>query len=191
MKSGLKKLVVQSRTFRRFRQDARIKRSDLRKLVDLARLSPSGGNLQPLKYCISCDPKLNSQIFSCLAWAGYLKDWPGPAEGERPSAYIIMLCDTTIAEAPGCDHGIAAQSVMLGAAEMGLGGCILGSVSRPRLQKILKLPSRFSILLVLALGKSTEQVFLEKVKGGDIKYWRDSQGGHHVPKRALKEIIVK
>ncbi len=187
----LKDMVVASRTFRRFHQEEKIRRSTLRELVDLARLSPSGGNMQQLKYYISCETKLNSLIFPCLAWAAYLKDWPGPVDGERPSAYIIMLCDTAIAQDPGCDHGIAAQSIMLGAAEMGLGGCILGSVSRPRLQKLLKLPSRFSILLVLALGKPREKVFLEKVKGGDIKYWRDKHGGHHVPKRSLNEIIIR
>jgi hypothetical protein len=61
--------------------------------VNLARLSASAANLQPLRYILSNDPHKNELIFSCLAWAAYLKDWPGPPEGERPSAYIIMLGD--------------------------------------------------------------------------------------------------
>lgn len=189
-RSKLRELIVKSRTYRRFYQDTRINRSTLRRLVDLARLSPSGGNMQPLKYCLSCEPKRNSLIFSCLSWAGYLRDWPGPVEGERPSGYIVILGDTTILQNIGCNHGIAAQSIMLGAVEMGLGGCIFGSINRTRLQKLLNIPDRCEILLVLALGKPKEKVFLETVKRGNIKYWRDSEGGHHVPKRSLNDIII-
>lgn len=130
-------------------------------------------------------------IFPCLAWAGYLKDWPGPCEGERPSAYIIILGDTKISQYFGCDHGIAAQSILLGARDRGLGGCMIGSVRRQQLRKALDVPSRYEILLVLALGKPKETVVIEAVgPNGDIKYWRDSEGIHHVPKRSLDEIII-
>lgn len=189
--SNFRNLIARSRSYRRFQQGSRVGRPVLRRLVDLARVSASGANRQPLKYYLSAEPGLNKLIFPCLAWAGYLKDWPGPAEGERPAAYIIILQDTSIARQPGCDHGIAAQSIILGAAEMGLGGCIIGSVDRARLRKLLKLPRRFEILLVIALGRPGEKVYLEKAVRGNIRYWRDSKGGHHVPKRALQEIIVR
>lgn len=163
----------------------------LRELVDLARLSASAANKQPLKYILSCDPEKNALIFPHLAWAGYLKDWPGPSEGERPSAYIIILGDTEISRSFGCDHGIAAQSILLGATEKGLGGCIIGSINRKALRQALGIPSRYEILLVLALGKPKERVVIETVgPDGDIKYWRDEDGVHHVPKRPLDEIII-
>ena len=130
-------------------------------------------------------------IFTHLGWAGYLKDWQGPCEGERPSAYIIILGDTQISQSIGCDHGIAAQSILLGAAEKGLGGCMIGTVQRQKLRKALDIPSRYEILLVLALGKPKEQVVIETPDAaGDIKYWRDSDGVHHVPKRGLDDIIL-
>ena len=187
---NIKELIIETRTFRRFIQKAWIGRSTLRRLVDLGRLSASGGNLQPLKYYLSADQKLNALIFPCLKWAGYLRDWPGPSEGERPSAYIIILGDTTISRGFGCDYGIAAQSIMLGATESGLGGCIIGSIDRALLRKALKISNRYEILIVLALGKPKEKVLLERVSGGNIKYWRDSKGKHHVPKRSLNEIII-
>ncbi len=147
--------------------------------------------MQPLKYVLSCEPQKNALIFPHLAWAGYLKDWPGPCEGERPSAYIIILGDTRISKSFGCDHGIAAQSILLGATERGLGGCIIGTVQREQLHKALDIPSAYQILLVLALGKPKEKVVLESVgPDGNIKYWRDSKGVHHVPKRALDDIIL-
>lgn len=159
--------------------------------VNLARLSPSAGNLQPLKYILSCDPKTNEDIFSCLGWAAYLKDWKQPEEGERPSAYIIMLGDTAIAKEFGVDCGIAAQSIMLGARETGLAGCIIESVNRENLRTVLDIPSALEIQLALAFGKSKEHVVIERLSpDGDIRYWRDAKAVHHVPKRDLDDIII-
>jgi len=187
----LRELILKNRSYRRFYEDYTIERQTLLELIDLARLSPSSANLQPLKYFISCDKESNARIFPHLAWAGYLNDWDGPQEGERPSAYIIILGDSRIKERINCDHGIAAQSILLGAAEKGLGGCIIASIKRPDLQKTLEIPEYLQILLVLALGKPKEKVALETVgKDGNIEYWRDENGVHHVPKRPLKDIVV-
>ncbi|NOZ25146.1 MAG: nitroreductase family protein [Nitrospirae bacterium] len=187
----IEELIKKTRSYRRFYEDETVSEETLKGLVNLARLSASAGNLQPLKYILSADPEKNGKIFSCLAWAAYLKDWPGPAEGERPSAYIVVLGDAEISINCWCDHGIAAQSIMLGAREMGLGGCIVGSIDRKRLSELLNIPERFEILLVLAIGKPREEVVIEELpEGGSIKYWRDENGVHHVPKRSLEEIIV-
>jgi len=187
----LRDLIVKNRSYRRFQEESRIESETLRGLIDLARLSASGGNLQPLKYIISSDAEKNAKIFPHLEWAGYLKDWEGPGEGERPSAYIIILGDTEISKNFGCDHGIAAQSILLGAAEKGIGGCMVGSIHRKELRKTLAIPERYEILLVLALGRPKERVVLEEAgAGGDIKYYRDSEDVHHVPKRPLDEIII-
>jgi len=187
----IKDLIIRNRTYRRFFQEVAVERKTVAELVDLARLSASAANLQPLKYILSCEPQRNALIFPHLAWAGYLKDWPGPSEGERPSAYIIILGDNEISRSFGCDHGIAAHSILLGATEKGLGGCIIGTVQREELRKALDIPPRYEILLVLALGKPREKVIIETVEStGDIKYWRDSDSIHHVPKRALDDIIV-
>ncbi len=183
-------LVERSRTFRRFYEKQRIPMSTLRGLIELARLSPSGGNLQPLKFIPVNAPRRNAEIFPCLAWAGYFKDWPGPTPGERPAAYIVILGDTAIRKDFGCDHGIAAQSIMLGTAAAGLGGCMIGSIERPRLRRVLGIPARYEILLALALGRPRETVILETARRGAIKYWRDAAGRHHVPKRPLREIIL-
>jgi len=196
----IRDLILKNRSYRRFYQEVAIGHETLRELVDLARLSASAGNLQPLKYILSCDPQKNALIFSHLAWAAYLKDWPGPAEGERPSAYIVVLGDKEINQSfVGYDSGIAIQSILLGAAEKGLGGCIIGSVQREELRKAVGIPLRYEILLVVALGKPREKVAIETVASargghlrpaGDIKYWRDAEGVHHVPKRHLDDIII-
>lgn len=186
----LQDLILKTRSYRRFHQNVPISQNELRELVNLGRLSASGGNRQPLKYVLSWQPEKNARIFPHLHWAGYLKEWGGPIDGERPAAYIIILCDIGIAPNAGCDQGIAAQSMMLGAVEMGLGGCMLGAVDRGPLRVALAIPEAFEIALVLAFGKPKETVLLEPVKDGKIEYWRDERGFHHVPKRALSDLIL-
>ena len=186
----IRELIQKNRSYRRFFQGS-VERKTLEELVDLARLSSSAANLQPLKFILSSESKKNALIFPNLRWAGYLKDWPGPSCEERPSAYIIILGDTEISKTFGCDHGIAAQSILLGAIEKGLGGCMLGAIDREGLKKSLKIPDRYEILLVLAIGKPKEKIKIEELRPGkDIKYWRDKDGTHHVPKRKLKDIII-
>lgn len=187
----LRDLVLANRSYRRFDESHQISRQTLEELVDLGRLCPSGSNLQPIKYALVCDGCTNARVFDTLAWAGYLQDWDGPAPGERPSAYIVVLGDTTVSKGPYCDHGISSQTILLGAAERGLGGCMIGSVKRDRLREILQIPEHLEILLVLALGKPAETVALEDVGSeGSIKYYRDEQSVHHVPKRKLSDVII-
>ena len=187
----IRDLVLKNRSYRRFYEEVDIKLETLRELVDLARLSASAKNLQPLKYILSCEPRRNSLIFPHLAWAGYLTAWSGPSEGERPAAYIIILGDTEISRFVDYDAGIAAQSILLGATEKGLGGCMIASIEKEGLRKSLEIALQYEILLVLALGKPRETVVIETVgPSGDTKYWRDSEGVHHVPKRPLDDIII-
>jgi len=186
----IRELIEKNRTYRRFYQDVEVSQEALVDLIDLARLSSTGGNLQSLKYFLSQTQESNTLIFKTLKWAGYLKDWDGPEEGEKPSAYVVVLHDQKISKGFFWDHGIAVQSILLGATEKGLGGCQFNSVDRVGLAQGLSLPDHFEILTVIALGKPKEVVVIEKLgESGDIKYWRDQQGVHHVPKRALDDLI--
>ncbi len=188
----LKDLILKNRSYRRFHPDVPVSLETLRDLVDLARLSASVSNRQPLKYILCCDPKANADIFQHLAWAGFLTDWGGPMEGERPAAYIVILNDKNIAAVPTVDHGIAAQSMMLGATERGLGGCMIGSIQKDDLRKVLDIPEQYEIVLVLALGKPAEKVVIDDVgPDGSYRYYRDDEDVHHVPKRSPKDLIVR
>jgi nitroreductase len=185
----LAELVRTARSVRRFDEAAGIDMATLEELVDLARLTSSAGNLQPLRYVLCTGERTTAAVFATLKWAAHLKDWPGPAAGERPAGYIIICTDTTVATTVDCDHGIAAQTIMLGAVERGLGACILGSINIPRLQTSLGLGERHKPLLVIALGRPAERVVLETVEES-VAYWRDDAGVHHVPKRELEAVVV-
>ena len=188
----VKELLANSRSYRRFHQDRLLDEKTLVDLVALTALCPSAANRQPLKYMLSWEWEQNARIFPHLRWAAALKDWPGPAEGERPAGYVVILGDTRIAANFHCDHGIAAQSILLAAVERGLGGCMIASIDRQGLRRALDIPEHLEILLVLALGEPKETVVLEHGKSPDpVPYWRDADGVHHVPKRPLEEILLR
>ena len=181
----LKDLVLKNRSYRRFHQDAVVEIETLRELIDLARLSASGGNRQALKYILSNEPYKNSLIFKNITLAG------NPSEDEAPTAYIVILGDKTISKTFGCDRGIAAQSILLGAAEKGIGGCMVGLVKRESLTKDLQISSQFEILLLIVLGKPKETLVIEDTfREGTNMSWVDDEGVRHIPKRSLDVIIV-
>lgn len=186
----LKSLIIKNRSYRRFYEDIRIQRSQLEDWVNLARLSPSAKNLQHFKFHLSYTKEFCDQVFPLTAWAGYLKDWPGPIEGERPTAYVTVLLDTRISSNPWHDEYIAAQSILLGAVEAGYGGCIIASVRKKELANIILLHDHLEILYIIALGKPKEEVQLEDAKDGNILYYRDEKQIHHVPKRKLEDLII-
>ena len=188
-KTMIEEMILKNRSYRRFRQEPRVSQNHLIRWVNLARLSPSGRNAQALKFFLSADEETNRQIFPHLAWAGFLTDWPGPEEGERPTGYLLILGDHNIADNYLVDHGIAAQSILLGATEEGFGGCMIMAIKKKELAGALELPDHLEILMVIALGTPGETVKIEEFTDS-TRYWRDKEGIHHVPKRKLEDLII-
>ncbi len=184
-------LLKRNRSYRRFRQEERIANSDLMKWVSTVRYTASMRNAQPLKYRIISDPSLCAGIFPLLGWAGYLSDWDGPEEGERPAAYLIQLLDKRISQTSIFDEGIQLQAISLAAVEDGYGACIIKNFKAAELADFAGLPEYFVPTAVMALGIPVEEVQIEELNGEkDIRYWRTEDGVHHVPKRSLSELIV-
>lgn len=190
---AFRELVAASRSRRRFDERVRVSEAQLKELVGLARLCPSTANRQAHKFKLVTEPEACAAVFAQLGWAAALKDWPGPKEGERPTAYVLILCDQQLAKELPVDDGIVAQTMLLGATAMGLGGCMFGNVKREALAEALHIDTaRYHIAHVLAFGKPVEQVVIEELgPDGNVNYYRDEAGVHHVPKRSLDELIVE
>ena len=188
----IKDLVASCRSYRRFYEEERIPYEELKDMVDTARITGSAANSQALKYKIICGREECARIFPTIGWAAALTDWDGPAPGERPSAYIIMVCDLSIGKNRQWDEGITAQTIMLSAVEKGYGGCIIGNCHRAELLKLLDLnPEQYFVSLVLALGKPKEEVVLVPLgEDGSTTYYRDTNQIHYVPKRSLDDILI-
>lgn len=191
-------LVKKARTVRRFDATQKVELAVLEDIIDTARVSPSPANVQPLRYCIVTDEELCEKIEQHLTWAGYLTDWDGPEHEEKPTAYIILLRDTTLPQIKNYDEGIALQTIQLAATEKGLGVCCFGAFNEKEVLRLIDITEPYSASLVIALGYPKETVILEDIKPHDNKdnadahkYYRDADNRHHVPKRSLQDIIVK
>ena len=186
----LHELIVKNRSYRRFDGRVKITDSEIRSMVEAARCSASAATRQRIRFALVNTENMCDKIFPTVKLAGYLKDWAGPTESERPTAYIVMMCKEEKLDTPlAIDVGIAAQSILLSAAEMGLGGCMIWSFDRNEVKNILD-RGEYLPTLVIALGKPSEHVYLTDVKNGDIKYFRDSNDDHAVPKLSLDELII-
>lgn len=184
-------LVRKARSCRRFIQSDPIPLDTLRQIVDMARLTPSGGNDQPLRYAIAHGPEVCAKVFPGLRWAARLKDWGGPKEGERPTGYIFILSSVEKGS-PSTEVGIASQTIQLGATALGYAACQFGSVDRALVTAAIDLPAQYRINLVMALGRQGEKIVLEDVPaGGSIYYYRSADDVHHVPKIRMEDILVR
>ena len=184
-------ILKRARSYRRFDPSVPISMEMLQEWVAACRYCPSGRNIQALKYALVTDKEVCNRIFPLLAWAGYLKDWNGPQENERPTAYIVQLLDKGIAENCLCDDGLQLQTLVLSATEAGFGGCIIKSFKDSALREVLQLPEQLEITYVLALGKPAETVRIEDMQEGQVRYWRTPDKVHHVPKRSVSELIYR
>ena len=187
-------LVLKTRSFRRFDEAKRISKDQLSHFIDLARLGGSARNQQAWQYAIFNDQTHCEKIFPFIGWAGYLSDWKGPVEGERPSSYIFCLLNRDWLKGSEqeayFDLGTATQNLLLGAMAQGIGGCRIGAFS-PNILELFNLPDHLDLALILALGYPAETIMLSEVTDDDIKYFRNETDDHIVPKRSLSQIIVE
>ncbi len=184
--------IRQNRSYRRFEQSVRIEEEQLLDWINNARLSGSAANLQQIRYFYTVEPIMCEELFPMTAWAGYLPDWKGPEEGERPTGYIILTAPNMENRMLGIDVGIASQSILLSATEAGFGGCMIGAFNREAVTSIVPLAKAYVPWLIIALGKPKESVHLEDISIQEsVKYYRDDHDVHHVPKLKLSEIVRK
>jgi len=188
----LKDLIIKNRSYRKFNSQRKIEKSELLELIDLARVTASSKNKQPLKYKLVSDAEEVDFVFEQLNWAWYLKDWKGPVESERPVAFIIVFLDKSINDNAFIDVGIASQTILLGAVEKGLGGCIVRTVNRYKMDKHFNFPENLDLVQVIALGEPLQNVEIVNVnESGDIEYFENENKDHFVPKRSLSEIVIE
>ena len=147
---------------------------------------------QPLKYLVVNDPKLLDDVFACTRWAAQLSDGT-PKDGERPTAYVVLLVDKEIVGSDykgyDIDAGAAGANLMLAAVGEGLGSCWIGSVDRERLRAVLQIPDRYIVHTMISLGYPAEKSVAEDAVDGSVRYYRDASGTLHVPKRPLDEVM--
>lgn len=190
----LKDLVAKNRSYRGYDESVKITREQLLDIVDAARLTPFSQNFQSFKYYLSCDAETNAKIQPLTGWARWLQPMVLPHPGKCPTAFVVICYDKTIG--PGAqrfskDIGIVAQTMLLRAVEMDLGGIMIGNFSPEKVSEALALDENLQPVLIVAFGKPDEQVVLTDLgEDGSINYYRDENDVHYVPKRKLEDLII-
>lgn len=187
-------LVQKNRSYRGYNSQRAITREELLQMVECARLCPSSINVQPLKYYLAWEKNVVDRIQPCTGWAKALPEMNLPHEGMCPTAFIVICQDKSIDSSLARyqrDVGIVAQTILLAATEMGLGGCMIGSFQAGEVRSALNLPENLAPALVVAIGEPAEKIVLTDIgPDGSTKYYRDENDTHYVPKRALEDLIV-
>lgn len=194
MNSEIFSLTYAARSVRVFDEDKRATKELLEHFADCARVTPSAGNMQLLKYKICCDDDTVKAIRPLTRWAGYIKDKKLPPEGKEPTSFIVICHDSSLGAMSAftqMDVGIAAQTINLAAREAGFAVCMIGSFEKDALKELLGFNETIEPVLVIAIGAPAEDPVICSVgDDGSIKYFRDSADLHFVPKRSLKEILL-
>ncbi|MDO4790366.1 MAG: nitroreductase family protein [Porphyromonas sp.] len=188
----LKNLFRRNRSYRRFDESKKIDSTEIEKWIEAARYCASGRNLQPIKYIIVTDVEACNALTATVKWAGYLPEWDGPEEGERPTAYIAQLLDTSLTSTVRLDDGLQLSAITLSVVNDGYGCCIFQSYNAATISEILALPDEMKLISIVAVGKPVEEVVIKDIDPGEcIKYYRDEKRRHVVPKRKLSELIYR
>lgn len=185
----LKTLVQDARTTRRFKKDQEVTFEDLREILEVARISSSAKNMQPIKYILVTKKEDVLQLAQTAAWAAHLKDWD-QSEEERPSAFIIMLNDNMIDGFPMFDAGASFTAISLAAKSKGLSTCPMASIDKELCKKLFVIPDNLDVMIGIAVGVGSENVKLVDAQSFDTNYYRLEDETHCVPKRTLEQIIM-
>lgn len=189
-----KDLVKVNRSYRGYDESRRITREELLEMVDCARLTASSVNQQPLRYYLAWEKEEVDKIQGMTKWARQLPQMELPHKGMCPTAFIVICQDLRVSDSMARfqkDVGIAAQTILLAATEMGLGGCMIGNFGAGTVRQGLELPEHLAPMLIVALGKPAEKIVLQEIEMGEsTAYYRDEADVHYVPKHRLEDIVL-
>lgn len=190
----VKDLIIKNRSYRGYDESYAFTREQMENYVDGARLCASSVNIQPLKFFMAWQKDDVDKLRSRVRWAKQLPQMTLPHPGMCPTGFIVICQDKNISDNLNRfmkDIGIVAQSMLLMAAEEGLGGCMIGSFGAQDVKEGLGLPDNLQPMLVVALGRPAETIVLTEVgEDGNTAYYRDENDVHYVPKRSLEDILI-
>ena len=184
---SLDTLLRRNRSYRGYDPARAVTREELKKLVEVTTLVPSGMNRQALRYRLVTEDE-SDKVLPLVRLGGALPELHLPFPGTEPRAFLVVA--STVPENPviDIDLGIAAQSLLLKAVEMGLNGIIIRAFDPGKLQEALGMD--LAPLLVIAIGKGAEDIFLKPVDAGQpLNYYR-KDGVHFVPKLKVDDILL-
>ncbi|MBR4227839.1 MAG: nitroreductase family protein [Bacteroidales bacterium] len=186
---SLDTLLRKNRSHRAFDTSYTVAMRQLETIVAVNPKLPSGRNAQTLRFKLLDAQSGGEDFCRYLHLGGYLPELHLPAPGTEPKAFIIICSTEPESPIVDIDLGISLQSMALKAVEIGLNALIVKAFNKKEIKEALGLPS--DPLAVLAIGKGTETITLDEVPAGsDLRYYRDADGIHHVPKITVSDLLI-
>lgn len=181
-------LLLKNRSTRGYKTAYKVSLGELERIAGVCTRIPSARNQQVLRFRLVTHDSGADRVLPLVKMGAALPELHLPFPGTEPEAFI-MVC-STVTENPmvDIDLGIAAQSMLLKAAEMGLNGLIIAAFNRTKLQEELSLP--YPPLLVIAIGKGDECIELVPITEGESHAYYRRDGIHFVPKVRLPDLII-
>lgn len=185
--ASLARLLRHNRSYRGYDASFRVREDQLRKIIEVATLCPSARNQQVLRFRpVLADEA--AKVLRHIRLGGALPELHLPFPCTEPNAFIVICSTVEESKYVDVDLGIVAQSMLLQAVEMGLGGICIGAFDHKELREELSLPHE--PLLVLAIGRPAEKILLKECRAGDnLNYYR-KDNTHYVPKITIDDLIL-
>lgn len=185
---SLDTLLHRSRSVRGYDSSFKVSEDTLRKIVEVNTLLPSGRNQQVLRFRIVTSSSGASDVLANIRMGGALPELHLPLPGTEPEAFIIVCSEEAENRIIDMDLGISLHGMALKAAEMGLGSLIICSLNKEAIMKALGL--EIQPLAILAVGKSSESIFLKPIKANEDHNYYRKDGIHYVPKVCLQDLLI-
>lgn len=183
----LRRLLAKNRSYRGYDPQFHVREDQLRSIIEVNTLTPSARNEQVLRFRPVLEDEAE-KVLPHIRLGAALPDLHLPLPGTEPRAFILICSTVDETRYVSIDLGIAAQSMLLRATEMGLNGICIGAFDRRAIRKAFDLPR--DPILILAIGKGAERIELDPVGAGEsLDYYR-CDGVHHVPKLRLEELLI-
>jgi nitroreductase len=187
---ALESLMEKNRSYRGYKKDFMVKREMLERIMAVNTKIASAKNQQVLRFKLVTQETGAETIVQNMKLGGLLPELHLPFEGTEPNAFIIICSTIPENKFVDIDLGIAAQSMLLKATEMGLNGIMIGAFNKAKITEAFNLP--YEPLLILAIGKGNEKIKLQAVDEGEkLAYYRDENGTQYVPKIRWEQLLIK
>lgn len=167
-KLSFRQLVQKRRSIRRY-LDRPVEREKIITCLEAARLAPSAENVQPWRFLVIDDPQLK-EAFTKKVFSGIYSFSKFAAKA--PVLILTMARLDIVANRIGkqiqnvhyylIDIGIAGEHIVLQAEELGLGTCWVGWFNIRKARKFFKIPRKYKIISLLALGYYEKRPSKEK-----------------------------
>jgi nitroreductase len=147
------------RSVRRYRAEA-IPEEVLARVLDAARIAPSGSNRQPTRLIVATDPGMKLDLAGLCHGQAFV--------AEAPVVVVAVGRDLNYNRGEWMGRGamivdvsIAVDHLTLAARAEGLGTCWIGSFDGPELKRYLQLPEEWEVVALTPVGYPQGEAFTE------------------------------